>query len=110
MQNRIGPSDIRRDDPLSSSPFPATTEQANEALRRVTAAQIGPRRPGTVYDNAAGLFQVLAVVTDTAEARRILKRRAARFAILIRDLHAGTEHYTGATWTGSDRVLKAVTV
>jgi hypothetical protein len=84
--------------------------QADEALRRVTAQQIGPRRPGTVYDNAAGLFQVLSVVTDTTEARRILRRNAARFAVLVRDLNAGTEHYTGATWTGSDRVLKVVTV
>ena len=75
-----------------------------------TAAQIGPRVKGTVYDNASGAFRVLAVVTDTTEARRILKRHSARFAILIRDLHAGTEHYTGAVWTGSDRVLKAVTV
>lgn len=98
MKNRIGTSDIRRDDPLTSSPFPAV------------AAEIGPRKPGTIYDNAAGLFRVVAVVTDPSEARRILKRRAARFAILVKDLHAGTEHYTGAVWTGSDRVLKAVTV
>ncbi|MEU5742045.1 hypothetical protein ABZ784_29140 [Streptomyces tendae] len=96
MQNRI-------------RPVQHSTTQADEALRRVTAQQIGPRKPGLVYDNAAGLYQVLAVVTDTAEARRILRRNAARFAILVRDLHAGTEHYTGATWTGSDRVLKAVT-
>ncbi|MFD8899946.1 hypothetical protein [Streptomyces ardesiacus] len=75
-----------------------------------TQAQIGPRRPGVVYDNASGTFEVRAIITDLTEARRILRRNAARFAILIRDLHAGTEHYTGATWTGSDRVLKAVTV
>jgi hypothetical protein len=48
------------------------------------------------------------VVTDPSEARRILRRNAAKFAVLVRDLHAGTEHYTGAVWTGSDRVLKAV--
>jgi hypothetical protein len=72
------------------------------------SAEIGPRRPGTVYDNALGLFEVLDVVTDTTEARRILRRNSARFAVLIRDLHAGTERYTGAVWTGSDRVLKAV--
>lgn len=73
-----------------------------------TDDQIGPRHVGTVYDNASGLFQVLAVVTDPSEARRILRRQAARFAIHVVDLHAGTEHYTGAVWTGSDRVLKAV--
>ena len=46
-----------------------------------TDDQIGPRHVGTVYDNASGTFEVRAVVT---------------------------EHYTGAIWTGSDRVLKAV--
>ncbi|MGW2739098.1 hypothetical protein ACWC4D_33475 [Streptomyces sp. NPDC001288] len=74
-----------------------------------TTAELGPRRPGTVYDNASGIFTVLQVVTDPSEARRILRRNAARFAVLVRDLHAGTEYYTGAVWTGSDRVLKAVT-
>ena len=73
-----------------------------------TAAQIGPRTAGTVYDNASGMFEVREVVTDLAEARRILRRNAARFAILVSDLHTGTEYYTGAVWTGSDRVLKAV--
>lgn len=72
--------------------------------------QIGPRTAGTVYDNASGLFQVLRVVTDASEARRVMKRNAARFAVLVKDLHAGTEFYTGAVWTGSDRMLKAVTV
>lgn len=72
------------------------------------ATQIGPRTPGTVYDNASGIFEVRAVVTDHTEARRVLRRHSARFAVLVRDLHAGTEHYTGAVWTGSDRVLKAV--
>lgn len=80
----------------------------NASASTDVSVQIGPRAPGVVYDNASGLFEVLAVVTDTSEARRILKRHAARFAIHVRDLHAGTEHYTGATWTGSDRVLKAV--
>ncbi|AKZ60723.1 hypothetical protein SAM23877_p014 (plasmid) [Streptomyces ambofaciens ATCC 23877] len=101
MQNRIRPV---------QHSTTTTLGQADEALRRVTAAQIGPRTPGTVYDNASGTFEVRAVITDLTEARRILKRNAARFAVLVRDIHAGTEHYTGATWTGSDRVLKAVTL
>ncbi|WP_446458634.1 hypothetical protein [Streptomyces rochei] len=84
--------------------------QADEALRRVTVQQIGPRRPGLVYDNATGTFEVRAVITDLTEARRVLRRHAARFAVLIQDLHDGTERYTGTVWTGSDRVLKAVTV
>jgi len=100
MENRIG----------LQSGTPHRTTQADEALRRVTASQIGPRRPGVVYYDGDRLVQVTAVITELSEARRILRRNAARFAILIRDLHAGTEHYTGATWTGTDRVLKEVTV
>ena len=98
MENRIGRS--------TASP---TTTQADEAPRRVTATGIGPRQPGTVYYDGARMVRVEAVVTDPSEARRILRRRSARFAVLVRDLHAGTAHYTGAIWTGSDRVLKAVT-
>ncbi|QBJ94448.1 hypothetical protein D0Z67_29200 (plasmid) [Streptomyces seoulensis] len=100
MENRSGLAATSRTD----------TNPADEALRRVTAQQIGPRRPGTVYDNATGLFQVIAVVTDPSEARRILRRNAARFAVLVQDLHTNATHYTGATWTGSDRVLKTVNV
>jgi hypothetical protein len=70
--------------------------------------QIGPRTPGAVYYDGPRLVQVRAIVTDLAEARRVLKRHAARFAVLVRDVHAGTEYYTGAVWTGSDRVIKAV--
>lgn len=73
-----------------------------------TFDQIGPREPGTVYDNASGMFRVLAVVTEPAEARRILRRNAAKFAVLVQDMHTTATHYTGAVWTGSDRVLKAV--
>jgi hypothetical protein len=73
-------------------------------------AQIGPREPGVIYYDGGRMVEVRAVITDLTEARRILRRRAAQFAVLVRDLHTGTEHYTGAVWTGSDRVLKAVTV
>ncbi|MFK0288338.1 hypothetical protein ACIQVL_48880 [Streptomyces sp. NPDC090499] len=85
-----------------------TSHPVDNVTQVPTADQLGPRTPGTVYDNASGMFRVLEVVTDPSEARRILRRNAARFAVLVRDLHAGTEHYTGAVWTGSDRVLKAV--
>ena len=84
------------------------TTSATGAIPAPTAAQIGPRTPGVVYYDGPALVQVLGVVTEPSEARRILSRHSARFAILIRDLHAGTEHYTGAVWTGSDRVIKAV--
>jgi hypothetical protein len=82
----------------------------SEALRRVVADQIGPRRPGVVYDTGAGIVKVLRVVTDRSEARRVLKRRGAQFAIEVEDVHTSATHITGAVWTGSDRVLKAVTV
>lgn len=88
----------------------SATTQADEAMRRVTAAQIGPRTPGVVYYDGGRMVQVKAVITDLAEARRVLRRNAARFAVLIEDLHDGTARYTGAIWTGSDRVLKAVQV
>jgi len=71
-------------------------------------AQIGPREPGVVYYDGGRLVEVKAVVTDLGEARRVLRRRSARFAVLVEDQHAGTAYYTGAVWTGSDRVLKAV--
>ena len=80
------------------------------AAETTITAQIGPRTPGVVYYDGPRMVQVRHVVTNPSEARRILKRHAARFAVLVRDIHAGTEYYTGAIWTGSDRVLKAVTV
>ncbi|WP_055694239.1 hypothetical protein [Streptomyces prasinopilosus] len=98
MENRTGRATTSR----------TATTQADEALRRVTAQHIGPRRPGVVYYDGPRLVEVRAIVTDLTEARRVLRRNSARFAVLIRDVHAGTEHYTGAIWTGSDRVLKAV--
>lgn len=80
----------------------------NEALRRVIADQIGPRRPGVVYDNADGIFEVLEVTTNRDEARRILKRRAAQFAITVHERTTDTIGTICTVWTGSDRVLKAV--
>ena|SRR5688500_6128059 len=98
MENRIG----------SAAPSRTDSTQADEALARVTAQQIGPREPGVVYYDGPNLVRVEAVITDQSEAHRILRRRSARYAIEIVDLHTGTSRYTGATWTGSDRVLKAV--
>ncbi|WP_399559624.1 hypothetical protein OIA45_48605 (plasmid) [Streptomyces chartreusis] len=101
MQNGIRQTTIRRDTPQTSGSFETATSHP---------AELGPRAEGVEYVTGNGAFRVLDVVTDRSEARRILKRHSARFAVLVRDLHAGTEHYTGAVWTGSDRVLKAVTV
>lgn len=93
-----------------SIPTLPTAGQANEALRRSVATDIGPRAEGVIYDNASGTFKVLNVVTDQSEARRILRRRAAQFAIEIVDIFTGERDYTCTVWTGSDRVRQAVTV
>jgi hypothetical protein len=95
-------------DAIQTAPDPTHVGQQDEALRRVIEQQIGPREPGIVYDNADGLFAVLAVTRDASEARRILKRRAAQFAVWVEDLITGDRYPTCAVWTGSDRVLKSV--
>ncbi|MFH8483581.1 hypothetical protein [Streptomyces sp. NPDC018055] len=89
---------------------PTTDPDIAEALRQVIARDIGPRQPGVIYQNTDGAFRVLNVTTDASEARRILKRRAAQFAITIIDvLRPDAEPFAvGSVWTGSDRVLKAV--
>lgn len=83
-------------------------EQHSTASAVSVTAQIGPRAAGTVYYDGPRMVQVQDVITDPSEARRILRRNAAQYAIHVVDLHAGTEYYTGAVWTGSDRVIKAV--
>jgi hypothetical protein len=108
MKNRSGQALYVQRKHSTSSTSTIHPSQADEALRRVTVQQIGPRVEGTVYYDGPRMVQVRSVVTDLTEARRVLKRHAARFAVLVRDLHAGTEYYTGAVWTGSDRVIKAV--
>ncbi|MET8746395.1 hypothetical protein [Streptomyces sp. NPDC004728] len=93
----------------TSAPTDHTPDSViDEALRQVVAGQIGPRKPGVVYDNADGVFEVLDVTTDRTEARRILRRRAAQFAIIVHDRTADTIGAIGTAWTGTDRVLKAV--
>jgi hypothetical protein len=98
---------MHQDRTSSTSTIPSTDGQHDEALLRVITEQIGPRQPGVVYDNADGIFEVIEVHNAT-EARRILKRRAAQYAITVRDLVTDTVGTIGTTWTGSDRVLKAV--
>ncbi|MFI2620363.1 hypothetical protein [Streptomyces sp. NPDC018584] len=87
---------------------PNASIQPDEALARSVTADIGPRKPGVVYYDGPRLVEVLQVITDRSEARRILKRRAAQFAVIVRDLHTGAEHPTCTVWTGTDRALKAV--
>ncbi|MEJ1202870.1 MULTISPECIES: hypothetical protein [unclassified Streptomyces] len=72
-------------------------------------AQIGPRLAGAIYDNVDGAFEVLALVTDPAEAARLLCRRAARFAVIVRDIRRpdGQPFAVGSVWTTSDRLVRA---
>lgn len=87
---------------------PVQNTQDDEALRRVVAGHIGPRKPGVVYYDGPRLVEVRRIIADQSEARRVLRRRSAQYAIEVVDLNTGTPYYTGAIWTGSDRVLKAV--
>ncbi|MFI0742692.1 hypothetical protein ACH4PU_32120 [Streptomyces sp. NPDC021100] len=85
-------------------PDPATLE----ALRRVVEAQIGPRRPGAIYQNTDGVFEVLAVVRDPKRARGLLRRRCAQWAVIVRDvLRAGAEPFAvGSVWTTADHLVR----
>lgn len=73
------------------------------------AAQIGPRTAGAIYTNSDGAFEVLALVTDPAEAVRLLKRQSARFAVIVKDvLRAdGQPFAVGSVWTTSDHLVRA---
>lgn len=102
MTNRSRQPYISRDVPQTSGSI------QSEALRRVIADQVGPRVPGVVYYDGPRMVRVESVTTNPSESRRILKRRAAQFAVEVTDMHSGDRYYTGAIWTGSDRVLKAV--
>jgi hypothetical protein len=97
-----------KDRTRSVSPIPPSDPDMNTALAQVVAHQIGPRRPGVVYSDGVTELEVLDVVEDATEARRILRRRGAQFAVIVRDIYTGAERATCTTWTGSDRVLKAV--
>ncbi|MFG2440851.1 hypothetical protein [Streptomyces sp. NPDC048508] len=79
-----------------------------EELRRVVDQQIGPRRPGAIYQDTDGAFEVLSLVTDPATAREMLRRRSARFALVVRDvLRPNAEPFViGSVWTDSDRLVR----
>lgn len=90
--------------------LPTDAGQADEALRRVIASQIGPREPGVMYRNVDGVFEVVDVTTDRAEARRLLNRQSAQFAITVINLLTGEVSTIGSTWTSSDQLLEPVSL
>ncbi|MFK8851348.1 hypothetical protein [Streptomyces sp. Ac-502] len=90
--------------PATAQLLPATAD----ALRQEVDAQIGPRRRGTIYQNTDGAFEVLSVVTDPAEARALLRRDSAQWALIVRDvLRAGGEPFVvGSVWSTSDHLVR----
>jgi hypothetical protein len=79
-----------------------------------TDQEIGPRRPGAIYQNTDGRFEVLALITNPREAAKLLRRDSARWAVIVRDTLRpdGQPFAVGSVWTDSDyliRPAKAVT-
>ncbi|MET9646187.1 hypothetical protein [Streptomyces syringium] len=79
-----------------------------EGLRRVVDAQIGPRRAGAIYQNVDGAFEVLALVRDPEQARALLRRRCAQWAVIVRDVLRPDSQpvAVGSVWTTSDHLVR----
>ncbi|MDQ1022475.1 hypothetical protein QF035_000057 [Streptomyces umbrinus] len=77
------------------------------ALPRIDQ-EVGPRRPGAIYQNVDGRFEVLALVTDPGEAAKLLRRDSARWALIVRDTLRpdGQPFAIGSVWTNSDYLLR----
>ncbi|MEW2527532.1 hypothetical protein [Streptomyces sp. NPDC047071] len=100
-----------RPHPQESFSAAAPDPSFDEALRRVVEAQIGPRGPGAIYQTGDGAFEVVAVVRDPRQARALLKRRSARWALIVKDVYqANAEPFVvGSVWTVSDRLVREAT-
>ncbi|MDQ0808759.1 hypothetical protein QFZ63_000473 [Streptomyces sp. B3I7] len=70
--------------------------------------QIGPRRPGAIYQNVDGRFEVLALITDPTAAAQLLRRDGARWAVIVRDTLRpdGQPFAVGSVWTTSDYLIR----
>ncbi|MFD5819385.1 hypothetical protein [Streptomyces sp. NPDC127038] len=106
-----------RPTPTTPRPHPRTAHTTAdpttlEALRRVVDGQIGPRQPGAIYQNVDGAFEVLSVVRDPEQARGLLGRRCAQWAVIVRDvLRADGEPFAvGSVWTTSDHLVREAAV
>ncbi|MFI5808416.1 hypothetical protein [Streptomyces sp. NPDC051561] len=88
------------------------TISALNPLRPVRAAldeQIGPRRPGAIYQTSLGQYEVLVLITDPAEAAQLLRRDAAQWALIVRDVLRpdGQPYAIGDVWTMSDYLVRS---
>ncbi|MBG7704659.1 hypothetical protein HCJ76_42875 [Streptomyces sp. MC1] len=77
-------------------------------MRPSVEDEIGPRRPGAIYQNVDGRFEVLALVTNPADAAQLLRRTAARWALIVRDtLRPEAQPFAvGTVWTDSDYLIR----
>ena len=73
-----------------------------------TEQEIGPRRPGAIYQNTDGRFEVLALITNPREAAQLLRRGSARWAVIVRDTLRpdGQPYAVGSVWTTSDYLIR----
>ncbi|MEV7084173.1 hypothetical protein AB0N88_37430 [Streptomyces sp. NPDC093516] len=73
-----------------------------------TDQEIGPRGPGAIYQNVDGRFEVLALITNPAEAAQLLRRSSARWALIVRDTLRpdGQPFAVGSVWTDSDYLIR----
>ncbi|MFE2337327.1 hypothetical protein [Streptomyces coelicoflavus] len=70
--------------------------------------EIGPRLPGAIYANVDGRFEVLALITNPTDAAQLLRRTAARWALIVRDTLRpdGDPFAVGSVWTTSDYLVR----
>ncbi|MEU9646236.1 hypothetical protein [Streptomyces sp. NPDC048188] len=70
--------------------------------------EIGPRLPGAIYSNTDGRFEVLALITNPTDAAQLLRRTAARWALIVRDTLRpdGDPFVVGSVWTMSDYLVR----
>jgi hypothetical protein len=77
-------------------------------LPRTVSDEIGPRRPGAIYQNTEGRFEVLTVVRDPREAAQLLRRTSARWAVIVKDTLRpdGQPFAVGTVWTTSEYLIR----
>lgn len=86
-----------------------TAAETVTELRDTVAAQIGPRRPGALYQDRTGArYEVLALVTRPHEAALLLGRDDARWALIVRDIrHPDSQPAAiGLAWSAADHLLR----